>query len=360
MRPLLVWLLTLAVLAACKAKADTNAPTPSSRVTCVPVETRPLRDIRTVRGTVSTAPDRDAMIAAQVSGRLLKVSVREGDVVEKDAVVAEVESRAAVDAMRQADARLVELRAVRETAAAEQARQEHLVERGISARQTLEVARSSLAQADAQIASASAQADTVRQGVERAQVRAPLAGVVVKVFRRTGEIVDGTSASPILEIADTTTLELVASVPPIDLVVLRGGQHASTAFDALPGQRFTGSVRSVSPAVDPASGLGGVRVLLDASDAGTRPPLGLAGQTEIEVSEPRPALVVPAVAVRNAGGSKTEVVVCAGGKADVREVETGLRRDGGVEITKGVDANARVVTDGLGGLETGALLEEKR
>ena len=118
--------------------------------------------------------------------------------------------------------------------------------------------------------------------------------------------------------------------------------------------------RTVSPAIDPATGVGSVRVALapPASPGDPRPPIGLAGQAEIVVSEGHPALMVPASSVRNAGGAKTEVVACAAGHAAVREVETGTRTDGGVEITKGIEPGIKVITDQVGAVEDGAAIEE--
>lgn len=346
----------LLIVAGCRSRSNQAASAPPIRVRCAPVERRAIRDVRVVRGTVATPPDRDAIISAQVPGRILRVLFREGDVVAAGAVVAEVESRTARDTLRQADAQLAQARAAREAAASEATRQEHLFEKGISARQSLEQARASLAAAEAQVAAASAQVDASRQGVERAEVRAPIGGVVVRIFRRVGEVVDGTGATPILEVADANVLELAAGVPPSDLVVLHPAQPATLTFDALPGRRFEGSVRTVSPAIDPATGVGAVRIALASSDV--RPPLGLAGQAEVAVSQPHDAILIPSIAVRNAGGAKTEVVACVDGHAAVRTVETGVRTEGRVEIRSGLDTTARVVIDEVGALEDGAAIEE--
>ncbi len=326
------------------------------RVHCVAVVQRALRDVRTLRGSLAAPPDRDAILSAQVAGRLLRVAVREGDVVARDAVLAEIESRGPRDAVRQAEAQLAQARSAKELAGSEATRQEHLVERGINARQLLEQARQGVALADAQVATAKAQLDLSQQSVDRTQIRAPFAGVVVRLYRRTGEVVDGTVATPVLEVADVSSLELAASVPALDLVALHPGQAAILGFDALAGQSFAGTVKTVSPAIDPTSGLGLVRIAL--AQSVVRPPLGLAGEAAVTTSEPRPAWMVPAGAVRSSGGAHSEVVVCAAGKATLREVTTGIRRDGFVEILHGVDGSARVVSADVGGLEDGTSIEE--
>jgi RND family efflux transporter MFP subunit len=258
--------------------------------------------------------------------------------------------------LRQAEAQLANANAARTLAASVATREEHLVARGISARQALDAARATLAQATAASESARAQVDVARQSVERSHVRAPIAGVVVRLLRRVGEVVDGTPTTPVAEIADPSTLELAASAPARDLVALAVGQPAQLTFDALPGERIAATVRSVSPAVDTATGVGSVRLALQVTRL--RPPLGLLGSAEVTTSAPRRVVTVPATAVRNAGGARTEVVVCLGGHAHPRAVEAGLRREGVVEVVRGLDPGAHVATEEIVGLDEGTAIQE--
>ncbi|MGB5698012.1 MAG: efflux RND transporter periplasmic adaptor subunit [Polyangiales bacterium] len=349
----------LFTLGACRGHSAEPPPAPVVRVHCVSVERRPWKEIRSLRGTVVPQPDRDAIVSPQVAGLLLRVLVREGDMVKEGAVIAEVESRPFQDALHQAEALLTQARAQHEAAALATSREEHLFERGISARQALEAAQAAEGQADGAIASAKAQIDLARQNVERATVRAPIKGVVVKLFRRVGEVVDGTSATPIMEIADPTSLELAGSVGATDLVSLSAGQLATVSFEALPGRTFSASVRAVSPSIDPMTGVGSVRLTL-LSD-GVRLPIGMLGTAEVQVAVPRSVDVVPASAIRSAGGSSTEVVLCEEGKAHPQAVVVGERSEGLVEIVSGLESltgTVRVATDGLTGLEEGTALEE--
>lgn len=353
----LPWLVLVATNG-CRRHAEESVEVPVARVHCAPIETKSWEDVRTLRGTVVPEPDRDAIVSSQVPGKLLRVLVREGDPVAPNAVLAEVESRPLRDALRQAEAVLDQAKAQGEASSLEMARQEHLVERGISARQTYEASRAAYGQSAGAIALARAQVDVARQNVERATLRSPIAGVVVHLLRRTGEVVDGTPMTPVMEIADPSSLELAASVQAGDLIVLRAGQHADVSFEALPDRVFSASVRSVAPAVDPATGVGSVRLALNAENMHL--PLGMLGTAKVRASEPRSVRVVPTAAIRNVGGTKTEVVLCDGGKARPVEIEVGDRRDGYVQIAHGsgeLPADAKVAVDALTGLEEGMSLE---
>ena len=324
-------------------------------VHCATAEAVTVDDIRSLRGTVVTLPNHDAIVAAQVPGKILKLLPREGDRVEAGAIVAEIEVGPLREALVAAEAQLAQARALRGTASIALEREKHLFDRGIHARQTMEAAQDALAHGIAMAATAKSQVDVARQSIERTHVRAPLSGIVVRVMRQIGEIVDGTPGTPLLEIADPSELELAAAAPAVDLIALKVGQQAVVFFDELAGRHFAASVQMVSPAVD-ASGLGAVRLALIIKDV--RPPLGLLGRADVSTGEARSVVEVPVAAVRNAGGVGTEVVVCDAGQARVATVRVGTRGTERIEILEGLAAGQRVAVDEVVGLEDGAALEE--
>jgi multidrug efflux pump subunit AcrA (membrane-fusion protein) len=91
--------------------------------------------------------------------------------------------------------------------------------------------------------------------------------------------------------------------------------------------------------------------------AGWTPAVGLAGAATV-TRPPRQALVVPAAALRRSLEGHDELLRCADGHAEVREVEIGVRAPAGVEVTKGLAAGDRVVVDHVLGIEDGAAIEE--
>jgi len=339
----------------CRTPADAVPALVAVRVHCAPVETRSWADVDAIRGTVAVPPEREAMVSAQVPGRLLRVAVREGDRVAAGDVIAEVEPRQAGNAVRQAEARLAEAQARRNVTREALERETRLFEQGIHARQSAEQAKAQSLEAAAAVASCTADLDMARQQVDRTLVRAPASGVVVRVLRHGGEVVDGTPAMPIVDIADPTVLEIAAGVPAALLVRMQPEQTADVTFSALPGRHFPGRVRTVSPGVDPMTGMGSVRLALETT--ATHPPLGLLGEVDVTTGQSRGVTVVPAAAVRNAGGTRSEIVVCNGNRAEVVQVVTGYRRDGLVAVQGALHAGQRVAIDELLGLAQGTPIE---
>jgi hypothetical protein len=173
------------------------------------------------------------------------------------------------------------------------------------------------------------------------------------VYKRVGESVDGTSATPIAEVADVRTLELHAQVPPTSLMPLRDGMPATVRVLGL-DSTIEASVVRVAPAVDSTTLLGLVRVALAKSD-GIK--VGTAASAQIAINK-RPGVRVPASALRRSLVGEDGLVVCDGGVAHVRGVKVGARTEAGVEILDGVKPGERVVVDKALGLEDGQQLVE--
>ncbi len=327
------------------------------QVRCEAAEAAQVSDEVRLRGTIAPLPDRDAQVAPQVSGRILTLLAREGDRVTAGQVVAKIDDAPLLDEAKAAEAALARVKAENQNAQTTLERVKRVFEHGIAARQEVDDANARAASAAAAEAEAEAAAARARRQVERATVKSPLLGVVVKLFRKPGELVDGTPATPVLEVADPSRLELVADSPAADLVRLQQGQRAAVTVPALPGARWEGSVAAVSPAVDRATGLGVARVALELgeADAGAvlRPPIGTLGLAEVKLGEPRTATLVPLRALRASTGEQAEVVVCgADFKAHVRVVVRGANVEGRV-IVEGVKPGERVAVEPVLGLAEG-------
>ena len=204
----------------------------------------------TLRGVIGVPPDRDSVVAPQVAGRVSKVLVREGDKVTSGQLLATVDDPALEPALREASAGRAAARAALKNADAALARARRLLEEGIAPRRQVEDAQAQQASAAAALETADAHAALAQKQRDRRRVTAPIAGVVVHVLRRTGELVNGTPSTPVVEIADPATLELRADAPAADLVRVHPGSAVHIELDALPGQTLAGKVVFVSPAVE--------------------------------------------------------------------------------------------------------------
>ncbi|MEO8705440.1 MAG: efflux RND transporter periplasmic adaptor subunit [Kofleriaceae bacterium] len=342
--------LLLAALIACR-RADApeadEAPA-AAEVTCKPVVQAQVDDVVEVTGVIAPPPRRDAIVSSPIAGRVSVVAVEEGDPIAAGAILAMIEDPSLPAGTLEARAGVTGAQAAKLAADQELARQQRLVDTGIGARRDLDEARAKAAAATAELASANARSGLAVRNNARRELRAPHAGVVLHLWKRVGESVDGTTATPIAEIADVSILELRAQVPPAALAAVREGMPATVKLLGLAGV-LTAKVVRIAPAVDAATLLGGVRIQIEGVHAIT---VGSAATGQIIVAQ-RPGVLVPAAAVRRSMLGADEVVVCDNGVARVRAVDIGQRAATTVVISKGVVAGEQVVVEHALGLQDG-------
>lgn len=352
-----VLVLLLASLLACHRQTEPGEPTEAAiPVRCVAPTIARIRRAVMLHGTVEVTPTRHALVAPQAAGRLTAVLVREGDPVRRGNAVATVDARPGQDAVTQTRAALAGARAAADSAAATASRTERLFAHGIAARQDVEDSTARVAAAHAQAVAAGTAYDAAARSLSFATVRAPLDGVVLRTLRAAGDLVDGTAATPVVEIGDPRALELLANAAPVDLVQLAPGQTGVARFSALPGRSFPVHVATIAPAIDPTSGVGAVRLTLAATPA---PPIGLAGEADVDVGAQEAARMIPETAIRGTPAGGSEVLICDHGRLRAKEVRLGARVGGAVAVLDGIGLADRVVDSDVLGIAVGASYQER-
>jgi RND family efflux transporter MFP subunit len=354
MRCSAAWVVLIAGTASCH-RAAAEADSPPVPVHCVATETRAVDDTLALRGRIATPPGGDLSVASQVAGRIVEVAVKEGQRIAHGDLVASVDAGPSRDALRQAEAALEQSRAAELNANTTLERAKALVARGIAAKQELDDAVARADAAHAAVASAVAAVDTARRTLGRVEVRSSFDGLVTRIWRGPGALVDGTAATPIIQLAASGGIEFVAETTADELSMLAEGQPVTGQLvDAR--TPFAGTVRVRASALDPTTGLGTVRILLVDPPPGL--PLGAFGRVVVTTKHREGVLTVPGEALRGAVADGAEVVVCKDGKASLSTVGIGWRDDKAVEITRGLTPGDRVAVDHVLGLEDGTAIAE--
>ncbi len=360
-------LVGLAVVAACSAsdpgakggEKDEKESEAPIQVLCAPVTASTIAEQVIVRGVITAPQNRQATVAPSAAGRIAELLVTEGQVVDKGAVLAIIDDPNLAANLGEADAQVSTARAAEAASAKAAERAQRHLDEGIAPRRDVEDADAKAAQATAELRAALAKRELATTQRDRSRVKAPIAGTVVRLFRRAGEHVDGTPQTPIVEVADPAHPELRADAPAADVVRLVPGLFASIRLDAARGQTLPGRVVAVSPSVDPTTSLGWVRVALDVPrDSALVPRLGLAGQAEVLVGARTGLVAVPVAALRRGAEGHAEVLVCAKEKdesvAKVVAVTLAGRAGGVILVSDGVEAGTAVVVDHVLNLADGA------
>lgn len=355
-RVALVFLAASTSLAACRtaATAEPESNAAPAAIHCEAPQTQAVDDTISLRGRLQPPPGGDLPLASQVAGRVAQVLVHEGEMIREGDVIATVDDANVRDSARQAQAALDQARATEASAEATLARTQALVTRGIAARQELDDATGKAAEARAAAEAASASADLARRTLGRVVVRSSFGGIVTKVWRGAGALVDGTASTPVAELAATRAVEFVAAATGPDLARVVEGDSVHGSLGA--GADFDGTVIARGRAIDPATGLGSVRVAVPrlAQDV----PIGAYGRATVVVEHREGVPTLPTSALRGAVLDGAEVAVCAHGHVEIRKVRVGWRDDDRFEVCEGVSTGEKVAVDHVLGLEDGAPVSE--
>jgi RND family efflux transporter MFP subunit len=344
------WIVVSAI--ACGGKAEEEkeaepAEVPTIVADTVPVGRKTLVDELVVRGPITAVPNEDVKVSALVPGRVNAVTVAEGDSVREGQVIAQLERQPLEDQRRQATAAVDQAKAQVENGRLALQRNQQLFERGIAAGKDVEDAKKDVASAQAALDTANAALSTAVRNVERAAVRSPISGQVVKRMVSVGEQVDGTAAQPIAQIANLDRVELAANVPADYLSRMKVGLAATVKSDAYADRTFPGKILAIAPAVDPATNAALARIRV--SNPGHALKVGMFAEAHVAVAEHANALVVPPSAiVRDQEGAAAYVLT--GDIAQRTAVKVGLEQPEAVEILDGLAEGQTVLTSNVYGL----------
>lgn len=231
----------------------TEASTPPvTRFVTVPAKVGDLAETVTATGTLSPV---DAVeLGAEVTGRLTRVLVDVNDRVEAGQVLAEIDPEQLSARVQEARAQLGSAQANVASAKATLAEAElkatrvrALGERQLASREEVETAEATLERAKAAVSSANAQITVARAGLSSAEtslqkaiIRAPIAGVVLMRAVEPGQTVTAGFQTPVLFTLarDLTSLELDVEVDEADIGKVKEGQTATFVVDAYPDRVF--------------------------------------------------------------------------------------------------------------------------
>ena len=144
------------------------------------------------------------------------------------------------------------------------------------------------------------------------------------------------------QIADLSSVWLLAEVFEQELGLVRHGQAVKIRVDAYPGKTFTGTVTFIYPTVTPETRTAKVRIELPNPGGLLKPAM----YARVEMAATRSAgqaLAVPDSAVLDTGARQLVLVQREEGKFEPRTVKVGMRADGYIEVLEGVKAGENVV-----------------
>lgn len=268
-----------------------------------------------VTATGKIQPENEVKISPEVSGEIIEMPVREGEVVKRgqlllrikpDSYRAQVESqRAVLEGARSAS---VQGRAQLAKAKEDLDRAEDLFSKGLipqaernNARTTYDVARASLDASQSEIRRSEGALAQINDALSKTVIFAPADGTISALPSRVGERVVGTSqfaGTEVMRIADLDNMEARVNVNENDVVNVKVGDTAKIMVDAYPDRPITGVVREIaSTALTRNAGtqeeVTNFEVKIRVSDRSVRLRPGMSATADIETETVQNAVAVP-------------------------------------------------------------------
>jgi RND family efflux transporter MFP subunit len=384
---LLIFVASVVFLSGCGRQAPVEARQDSGpvQVRVAPVSAREIQ--RAVETVGTLFPYDEAIISAEIDGRVDEVKVDLGDAVVANQVLAHINDEEQRYLLAQNEAQLRQtlerlglknendkVKDIRQTPDVRRAeadlidaeqrhkRTSELVKNGIGSPQDLDQAVARLNAARATYDATLNQTRDLIQQVERnkaalelqrkklrdTSIRAPFASHVKERQVTVGQYVQ--PKTPVFTLVKTDPIRLRAEVPERMAPWIRVNQQAEVTLEAFGDRKFYGKIWRISPTVDQSKRTFIVEVLIQNPNDELKP--GSYAKARVVTNHVERVTFVPVKAVNYIYGANKAYVV-KGDAVEAREVKLGDRFDENVEIVEGLREGERVAVSQLARLDTG-------
>ncbi|MDB4974604.1 MAG: family efflux transporter subunit [Myxococcaceae bacterium] len=345
--------------------------------TSIIADVSPSQAVTSLTATGYVIAERRSKVGANISGRIAKVSVREGAhvaegdlLVELDAADQQSNVAGAQARVLAADAKVLSARASLRELQVQLERQKTLLTQNAAARSSVDDLEARIATAQAAIEAAiaesrasAAQVQIAKVTLGRMTVRAPIDGTVLDKPREVGETVDPQAS--LLELADLASLVVEVDVPESRLSLVKLGAPCEISLDAFAGKRFRGKVRELGKRVNRSKATLSVKVEFTDDNTGVLPDMSarvsfLTEALDQATLAAQSKLVVPTAAVVARSGQQG-VFVVSDAVARFEPVTLGPKSgDDGFELVQGPASGTRVVMNPDPTLSNGQRVKERQ
>ena len=343
--------------------------------------------VQKVSATGKIQPKTQIKISADVSAKIKKLGVVEGQWVEKGAFLVGLDRERYLAAVESAEANVRSAQANATLAGQNEdqtrrefERSQELLAKQLGSQSDFDAKQTAWQVEQARHKSAIEQVEQARAALKQAQddlskttIYAPMSGTVSELNKEVGEIALGSQfqADVILVIADLSAMEAQVNVDENDIVAIHPGEPAEIQTDALLAQPLHGTVSEISSSANTAaSGTTEQKTEFEIKIGITDPPKtlrpGMTASADVVTNTNPHALSVPlqCVALRTVDqlvrkGEKLQdaqkrfhpdhdgfvevVFVIVNGKAEARQVKTGIQSEELIEIVDGLQEGDEVV-----------------
>jgi len=344
MKTLSLLLTLLLTISACsKKEEDQSKAAAGPQPTLISVTQAETRKLEIVEETVGTIEGLiNPTVSAEVAGRVLRVDAHVGNTVKKGQVIALVDGTDIALQRREAQAEIRRIEALLANQGKVVERNQRLVQKNFISQNALDDVATQQDALRSQLDGARAQLALIDHNAAKTRVVAPIDGRVEKQIASPGDFVK--VGDPLIMIIGTQKLRAHLPFPENVAAKVRPGLPVRLSTPTAPDKVYATTIKELKPLIGSTNRA--IDVIADVID---QPEWqgGASVNGQVVLGERPQAVVVPeaSVVLRPAG----EVVYVIQNSAAVQHiVKSGLRQQGMVEITEGLNAGETIALDGAG------------
>ena len=322
----------------------------------------PVREELLLTGSLKAKETVD--INPKITGRIEKIPFLVGDWVEEGAIVAEIEVDELAQQVRRSEAsysvseaNIASRKAELANSKADLDRAKLLFDEDLLSPQeyqqsqtSLEVLEAQVQLAEAQLEQATAELTELRIRLEQAKIYAPMSGLVSARYVDPGALV--APGNSIIQIVNLATMVTRGNVPERNIDKLAVGSEAAVYVDAIPGQQFEGRVARIAPVLDAATRSAIIEIDIRNPDSVLK--AEMFARITLDLGSTREATLIPRDGLVYRGQQPGVYIVPDEQDRPVfRVIETGLTREGQIEVLANLDPGTRIVGRGATMLRDG-------
>jgi multidrug efflux system membrane fusion protein len=345
-------LLLVAIVGACSKKAP--PPPPSIPVNVAPVRRTDIPML--IRATGTVEPVQTVAVQSQISGLLLHVRFKEGDVVQEGQVLFEIDPRPLQAALDQAQGNVSRDVAQWQSAQHDVERFQSLAGKGYVTEQQLDQAKATAGGLVGTLHGDTAAVEQARLNLQYATIHAPISGRTGSLLVHEGNQVRSGVGQVLVVVNQMSPILVRFPVPADSFEAVRARASQSLAVSAAPGADSShvemGRLIFLDNSVDSLTGTVALKGTFTNADGALWP--GALVRVTLQLDIEHNALVVPGSAVQSGQAGDVVWIVDSAQKARVVKVKVLQTTDSLVVLTGGLTVGQRVITDGQLRLTDGA------